>query len=411
MSRRADVAAVYLAGLAQGLALVTFPAVSSVLTSPTGYGLSGSAYGALFLPQAVAAILASLLGARATGRVGAHRVLQLGLCADVVSMALLLASAVVMGQPLGTVLLLVATASLGIGFGLTVPSLNGYAAALFPERVGRATLYLNALLGLGTVLAPLLSALFLGVGAWWALPSLAGAALAMLLAATLRLPLTGGAGAPAEEVGHGRTRAVRSSIGSPPDRFWLFAAAALLYGVVETINGNWSTVYMSGVLGASASMATLALAAFWGAVTLGRILFAAIERWLPEATTYQALPFVAAVALLATALLPSGQPQLGVLAFGLAGLGCSALLPLTIGMGELELTTMGAAVAGSLIAAYQAGYGIAAFGVGPAESILGIGLPAVFALCAAIAALLGALAIRVVRGSPGHGRATQARVA
>ncbi len=53
------------------------------------------------------------------------------------------------------------------------------------------------------------------------------------------------------------------------------------------------------------------------------------------------------------------------LAFGLAGLGCSALLPLTISFGQEELTAVSAAAAGGVIAFYQLGYGIAAFGVGP----------------------------------------------
>jgi hypothetical protein len=46
----------------------------------------------------------------------------------------------------------------------------------------------------------------------------------------------------------------------------------------------------------------------------------------------------------------SGYPERHPLAwcrkFGLAGLGCSALLPLTISLGQNSLTTMSAAVAG-----------------------------------------------------------------
>ena len=53
------------------------------------------------------------------------------------------------------------------------------------------------------------------------------------------------------------------------------------------------------------------------------------------------------------------------MAFGVAALGCSALLPLTIGFGEKELSAIVAAVAGGVIAFYELGYGIAAFGVGP----------------------------------------------
>ncbi len=389
MADRSEIGVVYLAGLAQGLALVTFPAVSSVLTDPNAYGLSSTAYGALFLPQAIAAVSASLLGARLTGRMGIKRVFLVGLVANVAAMTLLLVSQVAQGEPLGYLMLLLATASLGVGFGFTVPSLNSYAAVFFPTTVGRATLYLNALLGLGTALAPLLSALFLGLGAWWALPAVAGVLLLALLGASVRLPLNGGDS-------QGATRAERST--RLPSRFWMFAGFALLYGIVETINGNWSTVYMSQDLGASAADASLALAAFWGMVTVGRVLFAAIEQWFPETSAFRLLPFVAAGALFLTALLPTGQVGLGVLAFGLAGFGCSALLPLTIGFAELELTIIATSVAGLLIALYQVGYGIAAFGVGPLQSVGGLGLGAIFMAAAFVALAMGALSFGLVRG-------------
>ena len=70
---------------------------------------------------------------------------------------------------------------MGIGFGLTVPVVNSLAAALFPGRVDVAVLALNALLGLGTALAPLLVAVFVGLGAWWGLPLTVGVLLAALL--------------------------------------------------------------------------------------------------------------------------------------------------------------------------------------------------------------------------------------
>ena len=60
-----EVGAVYGAGLVQGVALVAFPASSAILTSPDYYDLSSTAYGALFLPQAVAAIAGGAVRARA----------------------------------------------------------------------------------------------------------------------------------------------------------------------------------------------------------------------------------------------------------------------------------------------------------------------------------------------------------
>ena len=56
---RTEIGLVYVAAVVQGLALVTFPAASSIFTSPDGFGFDSTRYGALFLPQVVFAILAS----------------------------------------------------------------------------------------------------------------------------------------------------------------------------------------------------------------------------------------------------------------------------------------------------------------------------------------------------------------
>src|SRR5262245_10892872 len=98
MASRAEIAAVYGAGLVQGVALVTFPAASSILTSPDYYGLTSTAYGGLFLPQAVAAISAALAGAGLTTRYGIKRLLLAGLVADLASMSLLVASQFAIGR-------------------------------------------------------------------------------------------------------------------------------------------------------------------------------------------------------------------------------------------------------------------------------------------------------------------------
>lgn len=146
---------VYAAGLVQGIALVAFPAASTIFTDPSEYDLSNTRYGALFIPQVVTAISAALLGASLSGRIRTKRVYLVGLAANLVSMSLLLASSFVTDdQSLAYGLLLVATACLGVGFGFTVPALNTFTAAFNPAAVDRSVLVLSALLGLGTVLAP-----------------------------------------------------------------------------------------------------------------------------------------------------------------------------------------------------------------------------------------------------------------
>jgi fucose permease len=215
-----------------------------------------------------------------------------------------------------------------------VPVLNTYVAAFRPDRADKAVLVLNALLGLGTALAPVFVAVFVGLGFWWGLPVLSTVLLVLLLLASARLPLKVETTAAADK-GAERT-------GIPP-RFWLFAGFAVLYGICETMNGNWSQQDMTSDLGASSTQASLALTAFWAMVTLGRILFAAIVRWMPARIVFHLLPIVLVGTFTLTAALPDDTPWLGVVVFGLAGLGCSALLPLTISLGQHGLVTMSAA--------------------------------------------------------------------
>jgi predicted MFS family arabinose efflux permease len=162
------------------------------------------------------------------------------------------------------------------------------------------------------------------------------------------------------------------------------------------MNGNWSQLDMTTEHGASTTVASLTLTTFWAAVTLGRVHFASIQRRFPARRTYRLLPFVLAVVLVAIASLGEGDVAAGILAFGLAGLGCSALLPLTISFAEEELTAISAAAAGWVIAAYQLGYGIAAFGAGPLQDA-GVTLPTIFALAAVAAVAMGLLATVIAR--------------
>lgn len=394
MAQRGEVVTVYGAGVIQGVALVTFPAASAVFTSAGAYGLSSTEYGGMFVPQAVLAVVASLVGAGWTRRLGVRRIFLLGLGANLAAMALLVLSSFVMREhTLAYGILLVATAGLGVGFGFTVPALNTFAAAFFPQKTDRALLNLNALLGLGTALAPVLIALFAGLGLWWGLPVLVGGLILWLLFFCRNQPLAEGAPARTAPRPAGRAKI--------PARFWIFAALALLYGVCETMNGNWASLYMTKHFDASVTLAALALAVFWGMVTVGRILFAVGEKWLPEWLVCRVLPLVVVIAFAVSACLPKTVPLGGLLAFALAGLGCSALLPLIISFGQKEFTAIAASVAGGLIAFYQIGYGIAAFGAGPLQTWAGLKLNILYGGTAVVAlAMLGLAFIAACPGKP-----------
>jgi predicted MFS family arabinose efflux permease len=248
---------------------------------------------------------------------------------------------------------------------------------------------LNALLGLGTALAPSFVAMFVGLGFWWGLPVLSTVLLAALLLVSLRLPLHSGARAAAAVAGRATT--------TIPGRFWLYAGFAALYGICETMNGNWAQLDMTSELDASTTVASLALTTFWAMVTLGRVLFAAIQRWFPTHRTYHVLPIMLVGAFVLISSLSDGDsPAAGVLAFGVAGLACSALLPLTISFAQGDLTEMAAATSGFVIAAYQVGYGLAAFGAGPLQDA-GVSLPEIFALAAVAAGMMSVLSFLIAR--------------
>jgi predicted MFS family arabinose efflux permease len=233
--------------------------------------------------------------------------------------------------------------------------------------------------------------MFVGLGFWWGLPLLSIVLLALLLLASLRLPLHSGArAAPASRP---------DGSGGIPIRFWLYAGFAVLYGICETMNGNWSQLYMTSELGASTAIASLALTTFWAMVTVGRVLFASIQRWFPTHRTYHVLPILLAGVFVAIAALSNASAAAGVVAFGLAGLACSALLPLTISFAQSDLVAISAATSGLVIAAYQLGYGVAAFGAGPLQDA-GVTLPTIFAIAAIAAGAMAVLSFRIAR--PDH---------
>ena len=80
------------------------------------------------------AIAGSLSLPSLAGRIGLKRVLIVGLVADTVAMTLLVVSNSVRDDAIAFPMLLVATGSLGLGFGLTLGAISTYAGAFQPQR-------------------------------------------------------------------------------------------------------------------------------------------------------------------------------------------------------------------------------------------------------------------------------------
>ena len=389
--RLKTIAAVYLSGLLQGIALILFPAAGPLLTDPAYHGLSSGQFGLLFAPQIVAAIVASALAARLADRFGMQRVLRAGLAADLLAMLLLAGShAAISRRDTAFVALLLATGAIGAGFGFTLSALNAYAFDLFRDRADAAVTALHVMTGLGQVGASLILNAFIGFGAWWGGPLAVAVALAAMSAfqAGQPLPSRRGRASTSEFAGH-----------RLPGRVWLYAAVVFLYGMAEATFGNWSAIYLEQDAGLAMAEAGLALSAFWGAVTAGRALFALIAvRFRPQ-PLYRVSPFVVAAAFV---LLPSAN-GLGpsMLALGLAGLALSFFFPLSVSLASAEQPDKAPAVSGALVAAIMLGSGLSANAIGFVREA--VGLPTIFRASSVYALVMAAIVVYLGVSKRRHG--------
>jgi hypothetical protein len=220
-------------------------------------------------------------------------------------------------------------------------ALNTYAEAFFPQRADGAVLALNALLGLGTALAPVLVAIVVGLGVWWLLPVVVACIMMLIFGISLSEPLRPSAGTV--------VASAPTSVGlrNLPDRFWFYAAAVFLYGILETLNGNWARLYLSVERGVSAQGASFALAAFWAMVTAGGVLIAFLSQAVPARWIYVTLPLLLLIVFQVSSRVQDETG--GIVVFGLAGLACSAFLPLSISFGGDEFPYLSGVIAGELI--------------------------------------------------------------
>ena len=113
-----------------------------------------------------------------------------------------------------------------------------------------------------------------------------------------------------------------------------------------------------------------------GIVEAQGVLIAFLERLMPARWIYVALPVLLAVAFQFVARADGAAG--GIVGFAVVGLACSAFLPLSM--------------SGALIAFYQVGYGVAAFGVGPLRRLASLEYSSLFSGGSVVAAALAVAA-------------------
>src|SRR5215469_18984917 len=128
-------------------------------------------------------------------------------------------------------------------------------------------------------------------------------------------------------------------------------------------------------------------------VTIGRILFAALSSKTTVRWIYIGLPVLLSVAFQVISR-AAGETS-AIVAFGFAGLGCSAFFPLCISLSGQEFPRYAATMSGELVAFYQADYGVAAFGVGPLRDFAGFPFSTIYSIGSLVAAAMRAVAFVV----------------
>ena len=376
-TRTTQASTVYLSAFVQGLVGIAFAASASVLRAR---GLSDAEYGSIFVPLVTLAALGAAGGGIVVERIGAKRALALGFVFMGLSQAGLAAIPFVAASLVYPVALL-GTALLGLGAGVSAGPLNAYPQVLFPSRSESAVVALHATVGVGLAITPLLAGAAVARGSWLAVPLLLFLANAALFLAVEREDL------PEPEVrGEARSRPTGDAL------LRLFLAIAFLYGVTESVYGNWAVLHLTEERGLDVAAAGLALAAFWAALTVGRFAVAALVLHVPPA---RVLPVLAALMAGACLLVPlSTTSRRAVLLYALGGLGCSAVFPLALGLAGRRFPSHRSWVSSVMYAALCAGIGVGSFSAGLLRSELDLGT--IYRLAALPAVGAFALALRAV---------------
>jgi fucose permease len=363
---------VLLGGLLIGSAAVTFPACGNIFKDPASYALTNAQYGSLFVVQVLVAILSALSLPKLAMRLGTHAVLRFGLLSCASSMLLLALSAASVSSPKSAyAMLLLANAFAGFGIGSGISVLNLVAASTWKETPSRGVSALHAMLGAGLTLAPFSVSACFSLGYWWLSPLATSALLAVL---AIR---------PHAEASSSLSGSVESHESrSIPQIIWVLAALAFLYGVAEATFSNWCVIYLHEDASLGIDTSGLALSAFWGMVTLGRLGYAAAANSRFANTCALAAPIVMALAFLIVSH-ASGSVE-GIAVFALAGIGCSCFYPSLLADATSLAGPRDQFVSGLMVASVLGGTGAGTYLTAFWREFVGLSLGRIYGLSAVI---------------------------
>lgn len=349
----------YVGGITIGLTLVSFPASSVVLKQM--HGFTDAQYGAIYLPQLIAAIAGALAGGAFVGRLGLRALWLISLVCFAAAQLSLAASSLL---PSGWALIAVmcGTGFFGFGFGFGGGPLNAFAVLLFPRHQTTALTALHMSAGAGLTMAPFYFNMFAAAGFWLAGP----VSLLIVTTAVLVISLLAEFPTPPVELGTKTAAHPAASL-----FFWLTALVSVIYSIAEGTFSNWALLFVEEERHLSAETAALSLTCFWGSITLGRLLVSVLVLRVPPTAILATLPVLIAIAFW---LLPGvDSPGSALLGFAFAGFACSAFFPMLVTFSAKPFAHAISWIASMLTAAMMVGVGIGSYLVGALHSVLSIG--------------------------------------
>ncbi len=312
----------YLALGGVGLAAAVLGPTLPGLAAQTGSSLS--AISVLFVAKAAGYLIGALLAGRAYDRLPGHPLMTLGVLALAGAMALVPWAPWVW-------LLVVALLVIGLAEGAIDVGCNALIVWAYGDRVGPYMNGLHFAFGLGAFLSPVIVAQAMGWGG--------GLSWSYGLMAILILPsaawLAGQASPPPSPAGaHERSEPLRGALVA------LFVACFFFYVGAEIGFGAWVFTYARTLGLADEVAAAYLTSAFWGALTLGRLLA------IPLAARFRPRTLLAAdltgclVSVGLVLLLPRSTEALWIGAIG-AGLSMASVFPTLMNLAGRRLRLTG----------------------------------------------------------------------
>ncbi len=351
------------------------------------FGQSDAGMGIYYLVVAIGYAAGSLAGGLVTERIGRRTVLA-------TAAALLAGGLALLGLAPAWAWFLLAGLPIGLGAGALDGGGNGLFLDVFRVGRGRALNLLHLCYSLGALAAPLAVGPLVEAGVpWTAFPIVTGLAVAVLgaLLLVVRMPTGRRLREPAGPgVGGGdpdgavRSRSIRGRL---PEALILLCLAIGFYVASEVGVTDWLVRFLEP---APLTLATTALALYWGGMAVGRLGSARLADRFDHVRYTTAAALVMSVALVGATLIPS--LPISIALFALAGLAAGPVAPMIVVVGGDRYPDRSAAVGAYLTTAAVAGaigfptvMGFLSVTVGLTVAMLGTAL---FGLASAVALVL-----------------------